>query len=153
MLNVFFAISAFRFEDAVHQTYRNDGELSPDQLDEHWLREEQQLRGGAADATQRATWWSSFGHPIFAPGYLYAYSFGCLLALASYGRYKAAGDAFVEPFFAFLRDSGSERPEILADRLGFDISSAEFWNLGLDRVEELVTQAEGLVSGPPQPSL
>ena len=153
MLNVFFAIAAFRFEDAVHQTYRGDGELSREQLDELWLQEERLHRGDAADPTRRATWWSSFGHPIFAPGYLYAYAFGCLLALAAYGRYKEAGDSFVEPFFAFLRDSGSEQPEVLADRLGFDISSAEFWNLGLDRIEELVTEAERLVADLPKPSL
>lgn len=147
MLNVFFATAAFRFEDEVHQTYRREGELSREQLNELWLREERLLRGDAVDPTQRTTWWSKFGHPIFAPGYLYAYSFGCLLALAAYGRYKGVGDPFVEPFFAFLGDSGSERPEVLAGRLGFDISSPEFWNFGLDRVDELVTQAEGLVAG------
>jgi oligoendopeptidase F len=144
VLNVFFAISAFRFEDEVHRIYRSDGELAPEQLDELWLREERLLRGDDADPTQRASWWSSYPHPIFAPGYLYAYAFGCLLALAAYRRYKEAGDSFVEPFFAFLRDSGSEQPEILAGRLGFDTSSPEFWNLGLDVVDELVTEAEKL---------
>jgi oligoendopeptidase F len=152
MLNVFFAISAFRFEDQVHQTYRSDGELSPEQLNEYWLQEERLYRGDAADPTQRATWWSSFGHPIFAPGYFYAYAFGCLLALAAYGQYKGAGDPFVERFFEFLRDSGNQRPEVLADRLGFDTSSADFWNLALDRVEELVTEAEKLAANSPQPS-
>jgi len=147
MLNVFYAIAAFRFEDEVHRIYRSDGELSAEQLNELWLREERLHRGEAVDPTARTTWWSSFGHPIFAPGYLYAYSFGCLLALAACGRYKEIGDSFVEPFFAFLADSGSEKPEVLAGRLGFDISSAEFWNLGLDRVEELVTEAETLVAG------
>ena len=150
MINVFFAIAAFRFEDEVHRTYRSDGELSPEQLDELWLQEERLLRGDAVDPAQRATWWSSFGHPIFAPGYLYAYAFGCLLALAAYGRFRETGESFVEPFFAFLRDSGSDRPEVLAGRLGFDTSSPEFWNLGLDQVDELVAEAERLAgeSGP-----
>lgn len=152
VLNVFLTIAAFRFEDEVHTTYRSHGELSREQLDELWLREERLLRGDAADPTPRATWWSTFPHPIFAPGYMYAYAFGCLLALAAYGRYKEAGDTFVEPFLAFLRDSGTEQPETLTRRLGFDISSAQFWNLALYRVDELVTEAERLTNSQPQPN-
>jgi len=152
MLNVFFTIAAFQFEDKVHQTYRSEGELSPEQLNEYWLHEERLYRGDAAAPTQRQTWWSLFPHPIFAPGYMYAYAFGCLLALAAYDRYKEDSDSFVEPFFSFLRDSGSERPEVLADRLGFDTSSPAFWNLALDRVEKLVTEAERLAADTPRPS-
>ena len=124
MLNVFFAIAAFRFEDQVHQTYRTDGELSPEQLNEYYVREERLYRGDAADPSQRASWWSSFGHHIFAPGYMYAYAFGCLLALAAYGQYNEAGDSFRRDVLRVLtrqrqRTTGSpRRPARLRHILG-----------------------------------
>ncbi len=59
------------------------------------------------------TWWSYIPHFIGSPGYVYAYAYGQLLALAVYARYEAEGAAFVPAYLDLLRAGGSMAPEAL----------------------------------------
>jgi oligoendopeptidase F len=75
---------------------------------------------------------------------VYAYAFGNLLALAIYARYEAEGAAFVPSYLELLSAGGSERPEVLASRVGIDLTDAGFWNAGLAVISDLVDEAEKL---------
>jgi oligoendopeptidase F len=138
-------IAGNRFENALHTARRAEGELSVARINELWV---EQLRGYYGDAVERpeerAAWWSSFPHFAAAPGYMYPYSFGVLLAFSIYRRWAADGGALVEPILDFLRAGASKSPEELARGVGADLRDPAFWSEGLDAVEALVSEAERL---------
>jgi oligoendopeptidase F len=145
LATVFRQIALNRFEDAVHTTRREEGEVSLDRLAEFWTSTQQDVSGDAVELTDGfRVWWSYVPHFVFLPGYVYAYAFGYLFSMAIYRRYLAEGDALVEPLFDLLRAGGSAPPEELARRIGFDLEDPGFWSEGLDAIAELVDEAEAL---------
>ncbi len=99
---------------------------------------------------QYAKWWLYIGHFFFAPFYVYAYSFGELLALSLYQRAKGEGPEFAERYVDVLRRGGSETPFELMGRLGVDLRSREFWMGGFAAIESLVSQFEALAGRVPR---
>lgn len=82
--------------------------------------------------------WSCIPHFYHSPFYCYAYSFGNLLALSLFQRYKREGDGFVPSYLGILGAGGSKKPEDLLSEHGFDITSPGFWQEGMDYVGGLV---------------
>ncbi|MDH3695947.1 MAG: M3 family oligoendopeptidase [Nitrosopumilus sp.] len=82
--------------------------------------------------------WSSIPHFYHTPFYCYAYSFGNLLALSLFQRYKKEGKDFVPAYMSILAAGGSKKPEKLLSEHGFDIRSPKFWQEGFDYVKKQV---------------
>jgi oligoendopeptidase F len=82
--------------------------------------------------------WSCIPHFYHTPFYCYAYSFGNLLALSLFQRYKKEGKDFVPAYISILAAGGSKKPEKLLSEYGFDISSPKFWQEGFSYVKEQV---------------
>ncbi len=81
-------------------------------------------------------------HFISTPGYVYAYAYGQLLALAVYGRYEEQGESFVPAYLELLGAGGSRSPEQLGAIVGVDLADPGFWDRGLDIVERQLDDAE-----------
>jgi oligoendopeptidase F len=140
---VFRQVAMNRFEDLVHTARRESGELAPDRINELWGEAQSELLGDAVQLTPGyLTWWSYVPHFINTPGYVYAYAYGQLLALAVYGRYEAEGDAFVPAYLELLSAGGSRSPEELGRIVGVDLTDPGFWDAGLDIVERQLEAAE-----------
>ncbi|MGI9565558.1 MAG: M3 family oligoendopeptidase [Nitrosopumilus sp.] len=88
--------------------------------------------------------WSCIPHFYHTPFYCYAYSFGNLLALSLFQRYKKEGKDFVPSYIEILAAGGSKKPEKLLSEYGFDITSPKFWKEGFDYVEEQVKALSSL---------
>jgi oligoendopeptidase F len=84
--------------------------------------------------------WSYIPHFFHTPFYCYAYSFGNLLALSLFQRYKKEGSDFVPSYINILAAGGSKKPELLLDEYGIDISTSRFWQDGFDYVSKQVKQ-------------
>jgi len=82
--------------------------------------------------------WSCIPHFYHTPFYCYAYSFGNLLALSLFQRYKKEGKDFVPSYMDILAAGGSKKPEKLLAEHGFDIRSPKFWQEGFDYVRDQV---------------
>ena len=82
--------------------------------------------------------WSCIPHFYHTPFYCYAYSFGNLLALSLFQRYKKEGRDFVPSYMGILAAGGSKKPERLLSEYGFDIRSPKFWQEGIGYVNEQV---------------
>ncbi len=82
--------------------------------------------------------WSCIPHFYHTPFYCYAYSFGNLLALSLFHRYKKEGNDFVPAYMSILEAGGSKKPEKLLSEHGFDIRSPKFWQEGFDYIKEQV---------------
>jgi oligoendopeptidase F len=140
---VFRQVAMNRFEDAVHTTRREEGELSVDTFSELWRRTQADMLGDSVDITDGyKTWWSYVPHFIGTPGYVYAYAYGQLLALSVYGRYLDEGESFVPRYIELLSAGGSRSPEELAAIAGLDLADPEFWNNGLKLVRGQLEAAE-----------
>ncbi len=87
--------------------------------------------------------WSCIPHFFHTPFYCYAYSFGNLLSLSLFQRYKKEGKSFEKTYIEILAAGGSKKPETLLSEYGIDISSSKFWQDGFDYVK---TQVKELVS-------
>ena len=88
--------------------------------------------------------WSCIPHFYHTPFYCYAYSFGNLLALSLFQRYKKEGTQFEQDYFDILAAGGSKKPEELLSEHGLDISSTKFWQEGFDYIKNQVKELEFL---------
>jgi oligoendopeptidase F len=140
---VFRQVAMNRFEHLVHTERRERGELSTDRFGELWYESQHELLGDAVEITDGyKSWWSYVPHFINTPGYVYAYAYGQLLALAVYGRYEAEGKDFVPAYLELLASGGSKSPEELGRIVGVDLADPGFWDTGLALVERQLDDAE-----------
>lgn len=144
---VFRQVVLTRFEQSLHAARAGEGELSPDAIDALWMKANQAMMGNVVTFTPGyACWWSYIGHFIRSPFYCYAYSFGELLVLALYQKYKQEGDAFVPRYLDLLSSGGSDAPHLLLAKLDVDVTDPKFWELGLTLLGEMVADAEALAA-------
>ncbi|MET0128946.1 MAG: M3 family oligoendopeptidase [Solirubrobacterales bacterium] len=140
---VFRQVAMNRFEDRVHGERRTTGELSVDAFAAAWIDTQTEMLGDSVEISDGySSWWSYVPHFIATPGYVYAYSYGHLLALSVYSRYEAEGEGFVGSYLDLLRAGGSRPPEGLGEIVGVDLTDPGFWNAGLDLIERQLERAE-----------
>ncbi len=145
---VFRQVVLTRFEQSLHAERQAKGELSPDAINDLWMRANQAMFGDVVEFTPGyASWWSYIGHFIRSPFYCYAYSFGELLVLALYQKYREDGASFVPKYLELLSSGGSDAPHELLGKLGVDVTDPTFWELGLRLLGEMVADAEKLANG------
>ncbi len=140
---VFRQVAMNRFEELVHTGRREQGELSVERIGELWAESQAELLGDSVEITEGyRSWWSYVPHFINTPGYVYAYAYGQLLALAVYERYEERGPEFVPRYLELLAAGGSRSPEELGRIVDVDLSDPGFWDAGLDLVERQLEEAE-----------
>ena len=140
---VFRQIAMNQFEARIHNERREHGELALDHIGELWAQSQEELLGDAIEVTEGyRSWWSYVHHFVSVPGYVYAYAYGQLLALAVYGRYEEEGEAFVPDYLRLLEAGGSRSPEELGAIVGIDLADPGFWDRGLALVERQLDAAE-----------
>jgi len=144
---VFRQAAMFSFERRCHYSRRAEGELTAQQFGDMWQEEMQSMFGSSVQiGDQHRTWWTYVGHFIFAPFYVYAYSFGELLVLSLYQMAKAEGPSFADKYVKLLTLGGSLTPHELMETVGVDLNSEAFWQAGFDAMERLVSEFERLWS-------
>jgi oligoendopeptidase F len=112
-----------------------------DEISKTYLQNLKDQFGSSVDMSDDfAIEWSCIPHFYHSPFYCYAYSFGNLLALSLFQRYKKEGADFVPSYISILAAGGSKKPEELLDEYGIDIGSSRFWQDGFDYVQEQVKE-------------
>jgi oligoendopeptidase F len=140
---VFRQVAMNRFEELVHTTRREQGELSVERFGELWAASQAEMLGDSVELTEGyRSWWSYIHHFMGSPGYVYAYAYGQLLALSVYERYERIGPEFVPRYLELLAAGGSRSPEELGRIVGVDLADPGFWEAGLDLVERQLLEAE-----------
>ena len=88
--------------------------------------------------------WVAIPHLYHWPFYCYAYSFGQLLVLALYQRFREQGDAFKPGYLKMLAYGGSASPAQILGEADIDPGEAEFWRGGFALISEWVDELESL---------
>ena len=125
------------FEIDVHKQISNG--VTVEGISEIYLKNIKEQFGNSVNISNDfAIEWSCIPHFYHAPFYCYAYSFGNLLALSLFQRYKKEGNDFVCTYMDILASGGAKKPEDLLSEHGFDIRQPKFWQDGFDYVKEQV---------------
>lgn len=129
-----------KFEIEAHKAI--PGGAGVPELDRLWLETLHSQFGDAVEVDDVFKHeWAYIPHIVHTPFYCYAYSFGELLSLSLYARYKQEGKPFVAKIEAVLAAGASRDPHEVLMEVGVDMTSADFWRGGFaiikDWVEEL----------------
>ncbi|MFZ4815956.1 MAG: M3 family oligoendopeptidase [Phototrophicaceae bacterium] len=134
-----------RFEDAMHNGYRERGELTAEELGEMWLNSQQAMfQDSITLRPDYRHWWSYIPHFLHTPGYVYAYAFGELLVLALYELYHQQGPSFVPNYVEVLSAGGNDYPDRILAKVGVDLNDSGFWDKGIQVIRGFIEQEEAL---------
>ena len=132
-----------RFEMLAHQAVLEG--RSPEHLDEIYLETLREQFGDSVElAPEFRREWITIPHIYQSPFYCYAYSFGQLLVLSLYQRYREEGAAFIPGYLELLSHGGSARPAEILAAAGVDVTDAAFWQGGFALVERMVDELASL---------
>jgi oligoendopeptidase F len=130
-----------QFETQAHQMVQKGATI--DELAQTYLALLREQFGRHLHVDDEFKWeWLAIPHMFASPFYCYAYSFGNLLVLALFQRYKSEGPAFVPHYLQLLAGGGSASPQDLLAPLQVDINSTTFWQAGFKRIHALVNELE-----------
>ncbi len=133
-----------QFEVLAHQLVNQGGTI--DDLAQIYLDLLKEQFGKIVKVDKAFRWeWLVIPHIFSTPFYCYAYSFGNLLVLALFQRYKQEGPSFVPKYLQLLAGGGSASPQDLLRPLQVDIRARTFWEGGFKRLQHLVGELEGLM--------
>jgi oligoendopeptidase F len=134
-----------RFEKTAHQLITTGATV--EDLSESYLANLREQFGGVVPVPDEFRWeWLTIPHLFGSPFYCYAYSFGNLLVLALYQRYKQQGSAFVPKYLDLLAAGGARSPEAILSDLAIDMKSQAFWQSGFDTIAGMVAELERTTS-------
>ena len=133
----FFAL----FEKEAHEMITKGA--SVDEISAAYYKNLERQFGDSVELSEEFKWeWVSIPHIFAVPFYVYAYTFGQLLVLALYKRFKEEGESFKPKYLKLLSAGGSEAPiKILLDA-GVDVRKASFWQGGFDVLTALIDSLE-----------
>lgn len=116
-----------------------------EEISKTYLKNLKEQFGNSIEMTEDfAIEWSCIPHFYHSPFYCYAYSFGNLLALSLFQRYKKEGKDFEPHYIEILAAGGAKKPESLLDEHNIDIRSPKFWQEGFDYIKTQVKELESL---------
>jgi len=132
------------FEREAHRMIQEEG-ATPDQLSAAYLANLREQFGDSIELDEVfQTEWVTIPHIYATPFYCYAYTFGLLLVLGLFQRYKEEGEAFVPKYLKILAYGGAKAPMAILDEVGIDIRTREFWQGGFDLIAGMVDELEAL---------
>jgi len=142
---VFRQISMNRFEDMIHNSRRDQGEISTEELSNLWMQSQRDMFGNSVQLNEHyKIWWSYIPHFLHTPGYVYSYAFGELLVLALYNCYLEEGESFIPKYLHLLQEGGSHSPYELLQPFDIDLNDPIFWQGGLNVIEKMLDEVENV---------
>ncbi len=137
-------IAFYDFECKLHAA-RQQGELTPDDINALWMSVQAESLGEVFDYMDGyETFWAYIPHFVHSPFYVYAYAFGDGLVNALYAVYEESGEAFKDKYFDMLRAGGSKHHKELLAPFGLDASDPKFWDKGLSMIEGMIEELEAM---------
>lgn len=136
----------YLFETKLHKLRREKGELSEDNICNLYQKYLQSMFGkGLTLSEDHKYMWMLISHFYHYNFYVFTYSFGELLATSLYAIYKRDGQKFVDKYIKALSLGGSKSPLEITKSMGVDITKENFWQSGIDLINDQVKEFQELV--------
>jgi len=140
---IFRQVSCYRFEQKLHEQFRKKGYLSKEDIGKMFSEEMKIYLGEIfEEGKDMENGWIYWPH-IRDYFYVYSYASGLLISKALQKLVKKDRKE-IEKVKDFLSEGSSDSPKNIFSKMGVDISAKEFWNAGLDEVENLLNETENL---------
>ena len=133
------------FETLLYEAVQKGKFLDGNTISDLWVQARTKMYGDSVEWLPVMRWWWTFKLHFYMANYRYynyPYVYAGLFVFAMYKLYKEQGEAFVPKFKALLAAGSSKSPRELAAEIGFDITTEEFWQKGIDQFKEFVNQFE-----------
>ena len=132
-----------RFEDLVHTSRREQGELSVDRLGELWAESQSEMFGDSVELTEGyRTWWSYIPHFIGSPATCTRTPTASCWRCRCTSATSRPGPARAPATWRCSPRAARKSPEELGRIVGVDLADPGFWTAGLDIVERQLQEAE-----------
>lgn len=141
---IFMQVACYMFEQNLHSKFREHGYLSKEDISEIFLNSFAPLYGDAIDFKPTKYKWVSWTH-IRTYFYVYSYASGLLISKSLQNSVKK-DPKFIRKVKEFLSAGTSKSPKDIFLDLGIDITKKEFWDNGIQEIEDLINQAKQLKS-------
>jgi oligoendopeptidase F len=136
------------FEQGMYEAIKEGKFLDGETVSDLWTEGRDKIYGDAVDWLPEMKWeWTMKPH-YYIPNYRfynYPYVYAQLFVFALYRLYKEQGRAFVPKMKTLLAAGSSRSPTELAEDIGFDVTSEDFWRKGIQQFEAFVDQLEATI--------
>ncbi|MFW9990820.1 MAG: M3 family oligoendopeptidase [Candidatus Odinarchaeota archaeon] len=147
-VSIFNTCMGFRFEESLYNTLEKGEYLNEEKISKLLVKARTKYYGDTVEYLPEQEYvWTYVPHyyiPRFRY-YNYLYAVGELIVLSLYAKYLEEGKTFIPKYKALLAAGGSRTPEEQLKMLGFDITSPEFWEMGLKEVRRLLDELKSLL--------
>jgi len=131
---IFRQVSAYRFEQELHVTFRKKGYLAKEEIGEIFRKHMASYMGPAVRQNPGSeNWWVYWSH-FRSFFYVYSYASGLLISKALQNKVKQ-DPKFIVQVKKFLSAGASDSPKNIFKNLGVDITDKNFWLSGLSEIE------------------
>ncbi len=141
---VFRQIACFNFELEMHNTIREKGNLTKEELAKIMNKHMKSYMGDVHLAEEDGYFFAAWPH-IRRFFYVYSYAFGQLTSMVLYQKYKEDKD-YIEQIKKFLSAGGSASPEDIFKSIGLDLRNPDFWKKGMKNIENDINLLESLIN-------
>lgn len=136
-------IACYRFEQELHETFREKGYLSKEEIGALFQKNMKAYMGDFVEQSSGSeNWWVYWSH-IRTYFYVYSYASGLLISKALQKKVRE-DSSFIEKVKVFLAAGTSKAPKEIFLDLDIDISKKEFWTDGLNEVRTLFEETKDL---------
>lgn len=141
--SIFRQVACYKFEQDLHQQFREKGYLSKEEIGEIFTQNMKNYMGDFVEQSPGSqNWWVYWSH-IRSFFYVYSYASGLLISKSLQGSVKKT-PKFIENVKEFLASGTSDSPKNIFAKMDINIADKNFWNKGLNEIEELLNKTEQL---------
>ena len=145
---VFQVSSRFWFESSLYKAIEKGDYLDGDKIAHYWCQNRDKVYGDVVEWFDEMQWeWAMKPH-YFIPNlrfYNYPYVFAQLFVFALFKLYKSDSKAFIPKFIQMLEVGSSISTQDIGKIIGVDLSSIDFWTLGMEQFQDFMRQLEDLI--------
>ncbi|MCX6701957.1 MAG: M3 family oligoendopeptidase [Candidatus Zambryskibacteria bacterium] len=143
---IFRQIACFNFELEMHNTIREKGNMSKEELASCMNKHMKSYLGNKVELTEKDGYFFVGWPHIRSFFYVYSYAFGQLASKALYKKYQE-DKSYIEKIKEFLSLGSSMSPEDIFKSIGVDVKRPDFFKKGIESIEEDIKLLETLVGG------
>jgi oligoendopeptidase F len=141
---IFRQIAVFNFENELHETIRDRGDMSKEDIAGLMNKHMKSYLGSAFKLQPDDGYFFVAWSHIRRFFYVYSYAYGQIVSRALYAKYKQNKN-YLKKIEEFLKAGGSKSPEAIFRDIGIDTSDPKFFEAGLKNIETDIERLEKML--------